>query len=83
MLADERDEIEEELQRNEEPHERVTVVVAVDCREEELGCFYTLLVVTNLGFHVDLILREKSLHCLIFAICVNNVSYERYVIFIT
>ena len=36
MLADERDAIEEELQREMEPHERV--VVAVDCREEKLGC---------------------------------------------
>ena len=52
-------------------------------REEELGCFYASLVVANLEFHVDLVLREKSLRCFIFAICVNNVSYERYVIFIT
>ena len=29
MLADERDTIEEELQREEEPHERVIVAVAV------------------------------------------------------
>jgi len=32
MLADKRDTIEEELQREEEPHERVIVVV-VYCRE--------------------------------------------------
>ena len=35
MLADERDTIEEELQREEEPHDRVIVAVAVIvyCRE--------------------------------------------------
>ena len=37
MLADKRDAIEEELQREEELHERVIVVV--DCREGKLGCF--------------------------------------------
>ena len=82
MLADER---EIKLRRNcreEEPHERV-IVITVNCRKEKLGCFYASLAVVNLEFHVDLVLREKSLRCFIFAICVNNVSYERYVIFIT
>ena len=49
MLADERDTIEEELQREEELHKRVIVAVA------------------NLGFHVDLVCGEKSLHCFIFS----------------
>jgi len=65
MLADERDAIEEKLQREEEPHERVAV--AVDQKEEELECFDASLAVANLGFHVDLVWREKSLRCFIFS----------------
>ena len=100
MLANER---EMQLKRNcreEIPHDRVVVVVVVDCRErrnrtrgtvvvdinsreEKFGCFDASLAVTNLGFHVDLVWREKSHAILYLATRVNNMSYECYVIFIT
>jgi len=35
-------------------------------REEELGCFDALLAVANLRLYVDLVWREKLLHCFIF-----------------
>jgi len=82
MLADERDAIEEKLQRKEEPYEKVAI--AVDWSERRnWGCFDASLVVANLGFHVDLVWKEKSLHVLYLATHVNNVSYKYYVIFVT
>ena len=53
ILANERDVIEEELQRKEEPHKRVAVTVVVDCTERRN--WSASLAVTNLGFHVDLV----------------------------
>ena len=64
MLADDRDAIEEELQR--EGTARDSLRRRRLQREEELRCFAASLVVTNLGFYVDLC-GEKSFRCFIFS----------------
>ena len=80
MLTDER---EMKLKRNcreRRNHTRESSSLSPSTAERrELGAS---LVVANLGFHVDLVLREKSLRCFIFTIWVNNVL-RTYVIFIT
>ena len=67
MLADERDTIEEELQREEEPHERVIIAIAVIVYCRERMHWGASLAVTNLRFHVDLVCGEKSLRYFIFS----------------
>ena len=69
ILVDEKDTIEEKPHREEEPHKSHCCCRhhRLLQREDALGCFDASLAVANLGFHVDLVCREKSLRCFIFS----------------
>ena len=67
MLADERDTIEEELHRGRTAREGHCRRRRLLQREDALWCFDALLVVANLGFHVNLTCGEKLLRCFIFS----------------